>query len=264
LDKFLIYGDTALAKEGFSTTRYLMIIRLSSFFNSRKLSIAATLAAVYALGSFLPGFPLIGFPGEKIDVVRSLEMGYGFILGPVLGPLTAFLGAIVGKTMTGGGFGMFFTPLAPLSALMAAALSRRNVFKIRGWTLASGILIVLIAGWYGTSAGRAVPYYSVLHLVGLGIILVFRGKLAEYIQGEDKGKLSLGVALISYSSTIAGQMLGNLIFITLVRPSPLFFMTIFPVTLFERVVITILSTVIATPLIIFVRKLFPLLIEDRL
>ena len=98
--------------------------------DAKKITLTATLAAVYALGSFLPGFPMIGVSGSKIDIVRSLEMGYGFILGPILGPITAFLGAIVGKLMTGGGIGIFFTPLAFVSALVAASLNRERIFSI--------------------------------------------------------------------------------------------------------------------------------------
>jgi len=228
---------------------------------TKKITLVATLAAVYALGSFLPGFPMIGLPGSKIDVVRALEMGYGLVLGPVFGPLTAFLGAIVGKTLTGGGFGLFFTPLAPVSAFVAAALGRRRVFGVRGWMTAAAVFAVLIAGWYGTETGRAVPYYPVLHLIGLGIILVFRGKLADYINGEDKGKLSLGVALCSFSATMAGHMLGNLIFISLLQPAPLLFTSILPVSAAERFVLTMLSTVVATPLILIVRSMFPELME---
>lgn len=239
----------------------ILAVRTSRVFDTKKLTLVATLAAVYALGSFLPGFPMIGVPGSKIDVVRSLEIGYGLILGPIFGPLTAFLGAIVGKTLTGGGLGLFFTPLAPVSAFMAAALSRRDVFKVRGWTMAAAILFAMIAGWYGTRTGRAALYYPVLHLIGLGIVLGFRGKLADYLQSEDKGRLSLGVALCSFPSTMAGHMLGNLIFISLLRPEPLFFMSILPVSAAERIVLTILSTIIATPLLLIVRSLFPELVE---
>lgn len=249
-------GDVSSA-----SLREFPAFQASSIFDTKKLTLMATLAAVYALGSFLPGFPMIGVPGSRIDIVRALEMGYGFILGPVFGPITAFLGAIVGKVLTGGGVGLFFTPLAPVSAFVAATLSRRNVLNVRGWMVAAAVLTVLISGWYGTLTGRSAPFYPVLHLLGLGIILVFRGRLQDYLKMEDKGRMSLGVALSSFSSTMSGHMLGNLIFISLFAPSPLFFMTTLPVAAFERIVLTILSTVFATPLILVVRILFPELIE---
>jgi len=236
-------------------------IHTSLSVETKKLTLVAVLAAVYALGSFLPGFPLIGVPGSNIDIVRSLEMGYGFILGPVFGPLTAFLGAIVGKVLTGGGFGMYFTPLAPVSAFVAACLSRREVLKVKGWMIAAGILIALIVGWYATPTGRAVPFYPVLHLAALGIIIMFRGRLADYLDSEDKRTLSLGVALSSFSSTMAGHMLGNLIFISLLSPSPLFFMSILLISAIERFVLTLLSTIIVVPLLVVVRDLYPELMK---
>jgi len=75
----------------------MMTLRTSSVFNTKKLTLVATLAAVYALGSFLPGFPMIGIPGSKIDVVRALEMGYGLVLGPIFGPLTASWAPSLGR-----------------------------------------------------------------------------------------------------------------------------------------------------------------------
>jgi hypothetical protein len=105
---------------------------MANAFQTKKLTLVALLAAVYALDSFSPGFPMLGVSGSKIDATRSLEMVYGLLLGPVLGPLAALLGAVVGRTLTGGGFRMFFTPLAPVSVFVAAALSRRRVFGVEG------------------------------------------------------------------------------------------------------------------------------------
>lgn len=229
---------------------------------TKKITLIAVLAAVYAVGSFVPGFPMIGVPGSRIDITRSLEMGYGLILGPVLGPLAAFLGALVGKFLTGGGIGLFFTPLALVSSFIAAALGRRNVFNVRGWVLASLISIVLIAGWYVTETGRNAPYYPILHIAALCIILIFRGNLSDFIHSRDKGRVGLGVALCSFPSTMAGHMLGNLIFIVLFKPTSSFFYSILLVSAFERIVLTIFSTMIATTLIIVVRNLFPELMDE--
>jgi hypothetical protein len=240
---------------------YIPPARATNAFETKKLTLVALLAAVYALGSFLPGFPMIGVSGSNIDIVRSLEMVYGLVLGPVLGPLTTFTGAVVGKTLTGGGFGMFFTPLAPVSAFMAAVLSRPRAFKVKGWVLASAVLGVLILGWYGIGTGLVVPYYPVFHLIALGIIILFRDRLVSYTRSEDKGRLSLGVALCSFPSTMAGHMLGNLIFIFLLSPEPLFFMSILPVSIVERLALTALATFISVPLLIVVRRLYPELLN---
>jgi hypothetical protein len=228
-----------------------------AFIDTRKLTLITLLAAVYALGTLLPGFKVISLPSAEIDIVRCLEMGYGFILGPIYGPITAFLGAIVGKISTGEISGLYFTPLAPLSAFMAAAISRRRIFKIKGWIIASIILSALIIIWYVIPTGIAVPIYPVLHFIALLFILIFRDKLVEYLRSDDRKELSLGVAVGSFSSTMAAQMLGNFIFIALFSPPPVVFLTSLPVAAIERLIITILSTIIVTPIIILLRTIYP-------
>lgn len=224
---------------------------------TRRLTLVALLASVYAVGSLIPGFPMIGAPDSKIDVVRSLEICYGLVLGPVLGPSAAFLGAIVGKTLTGGGVGLFFTPLSIVSSLMAASMKRHTLLRLRGWMFSAVLLSCLIAGWYATPTGREAPLYPIPHLIGLGVILLLRDKVTGYLNCREKGKLTLGLLLSGYPSTMAGHMLGNLIFIHLFSPGPLFFMAILPVSIMERIALTIIATLIGVPLIITVRNVLP-------
>lgn len=234
------------------------ILVTNSRMGTRKLTLIAILGALYAAGSMIGlGFPLLGMPGSRIDVVRSLEMGYGIILGPTLGPITAFIGALVGKIISGGGFGLWFTPLAPLTAFVAASLSSNRIYGVKGWIVSTVALAVLIIGWYLSPIGRKALYYPVLHLIALTIILFFRGKISEYINSEERSKISVGIALTSYTSTMTGHMLGNLIFMALVPTDHLFFISILPVTALERIVMTILSIAIMTPLTILIRDAFP-------
>lgn len=228
---------------------------------TKKITLIATLAAVYAVGTLMiPGFPIIGVEGSSIPITRSLEMGYGIILGPILGPLTAFIGAFVGK-LPKGGSGIYYTPLAPLAVFMSAALGKREVFKMRGWMVAAAVLTALLVSWYGTKTGRAAFFYPILHIISLGIILVLRGKFLDYLHSKDKGVLAIGIALCGFVSTMAGHMLGNLITILLFKLPPEQFIISTPVYIAERSVLTIISTAINTPLIFSVRSLFPDLAE---
>ena len=229
---------------------------------ARSITLIALLAAVYAVISLLPGFPIIGAPGVEIDIARSLEIGYGLVLGSVFGPLATFLGGIVGKVLTGGGLGLFFTPLAIVSSFMAAAMNRRSLLRLRGWLVAAILLAALIAVWYTTTTGQAAPYYPVPHLIALGIILLLRGKITDLLLSKDKTRLTLGILLCSYPSTMAGQMLGNLIFMQLFSPDPSFFMATLPITIVERSILSVIATVIGVPLVLAVRNLFPEPKED--
>jgi hypothetical protein len=200
---------------------------------------------------------MIGVPDSKIDIVRALEMSYGLILGPLFGPIAAFLGALIGKTITGGGSGLFFTPLAFVSAFAAACLGRERVFGIPGWIPGSLPLTLFIAAWFVTETGRVVPVVIVPHVFALAVALLLRGKIAEWVGSEERGKVVLGVLVVSLMGTMTGHILGNLLFIALFSPSPLLFLAILPVSIVERVVITAVSTGVGAPLIVAVRRFYP-------
>jgi hypothetical protein len=228
--------------------------------DARKISLITVFAALYAAGSYyLPGFPLVGVPGSKIDATRALEIPYGLILGPLYGPAAAFLGAVIGRVLTGGN--LFFTLPALVTPFVAATMGRRMLAGIRGWMIGAVVLLATIVGWYSTETGRAAPYYPVLHLAGLAVILIFRGRIQALINSGKRERVALGVGLCSFPSTLAGHMLGNLIYIILFNPSPLFFMSLLPVSAVERLVITVAATVVGAPLIIIVSKAYPKLIE---
>jgi predicted membrane protein len=226
--------------------------------NTKKVTLIAMLASAYAVLSLLPGMPMIGAEGTTIDMVRMLEIGYGLVLGPVYGPAAAFIGAVVGKMLKGGGFGLFFTPLAAVSAFIAAMLGRGIK---RGWIGAAGVLGALTAGWYLFETGRTVPLYPVIQFVGLAIILVFRDRISEMIKSEDRKTVTLGVLLCSFSSTVTGHMLGGLIYIVLLNPAASIFVGILPIAIIERVAITIGATLFGTSLVLAVRKIYPDLLE---
>ena len=223
---------------------------------ARKVTLVALLAAIYAVVSLLPGFPVVGVPGSDIRLTRSLEMGYGVALGPFLGPLSAFVGAVVGRVATGGGTAILFTPLALVSSFMAAAMAKQRVFGLRGWATSSLLMAGIILLWYATPAGQSIPLYAVPHLMGLGIILILRGRITDLLNSEKKRSLFAGLILSSYPSTMAGQMLGNLIFLVLFNPAPAFFMTVLPITILERAVITAVAGIVGAPLVLAVRAYF--------
>jgi hypothetical protein len=226
--------------------------------STKNLALMALLASVYAAGSFLPGFPMIGLPGSKIDLVRALEIGYGVVLGPVYGPITVFIGAVVGKTLTGGGTGLFFTPLAPVTAFVAAMLARRG-----GWKIAASILVSLILIWYALPTGRSAWVVPSLHLVGLLVILVSRDRVSELLSSDNRGKLTTGMLLCSLPSTLAGHMLGNIIFAVAFSPSPEFFVGVLPISAVERTVITVLATFIGVSMVMAIRQVYPDLMQNN-
>jgi len=227
--------------------------------DTRKLTLLAVMSAVYAVLSLLPGFVAVGISGATIDLVRTLEIAYGLILGPVYGSLAAFSGAVIGKLIKGQMAGLYFTPLAPMATYVAAMLGRS---RAGGWKYAGSMLSILILIWYLNPVGREVWYIPVLQVLGLIIIILGRDRIRDMINGEDRRALYLGTLLCSYPSTIAGHMLGNLIFLFMFQPPAVVFIGILPLAAFERILITIGATLIAAPLLVAVRRTYPELLED--
>jgi hypothetical protein len=217
------------------------------------IALVGLLAAVYAAMTLLPGFPMIGAPGTDIDLVRSLDVSYGLILGIALGPLASFMGSLVGKALSGGGIGFLFTPPAIATSLLAASLTRERVGPVKGWHVAAATLAIPMAVWFLLPLGREAWPYAMLHAAGLAEILLLRGWLTGLLKSEDRRRLVLGILLTSYPATMAGHMVGTLIFVFLLGPTAGFFIALTPITLIERVAISIIATAIGVPLVVAMR-----------
>lgn len=232
--------------------------QLKTVHRSKVIALMAVLAGLYAVGSYLPGFPMVGVPGSRIDLVRALEIGYGLVLGPVYGPITAFLGALVGKTLIGGGVGLYFTPLAPVTAYVAANIRTEN-----GWKRSAAVLTALILAWYVSPLGRIAYLAPILHVSGLIILILLGDRVRVLLNSDKRPRLYLGVLLTGYPSTLAGHITGNIIYLNLFKPAPEFFHVLLPVSTAERLVITVIATIIGVPLVLAVRTFYPELLENN-
>jgi uncharacterized membrane protein len=225
--------------------------------NTRKIALTAVFAALYVIGSYLPGFPVIGLSESTIDPVRSLEIVYGIILGPVYGPLAAFIGAVIGKLLKGQS--LFFTPLAPVSALMAALIGRKELTG--AWKYAGLLLGALTFSWYLFPIGRIAWYYPLIQYIGLIVLALSRENIREYINNEDQRITTLGLILCGIPSTVAGHMLGGLIWVNLASPAPELFATIIPISMAERAMIVAVATVIGVPLLYEIKRSYPHILD---
>jgi len=176
-------------------------------------AIFAALSVVIIL--FIPGIPIVGMAGARITLDAAIAPVYGLIIGPYLGAIAAFLGGIIVAGYKGWHLFSVLTSFCPaVSALVAGTLISRRRGPIRNWVVSALVLIVLIAGWYGTGVGRRAPLYPVLHIAGLLLVLRLRGWASDLYQSGVGWRLTLAVAASSYAGIIADHMLGNLIFIT--------------------------------------------------
>lgn len=231
---------------------------------AKEVALVACMAAVYVALSYLPGFPVIGAENVKIGIVSGIAPVFGFILGPWLGALAALIGASISRALTGASLFAWLTlPTMPVSAFVAGALTKPCFKRVRGWQASAFILAILISFWYFTSVGKAVPYFPFLHWIALTIVLVFRGRLVDFFNGRSKGKLTVCIALSSFSSTMAAHMCGTLAFVAsaellILKVSDItsLFISLIPIATIERLIFTAIATAVGVPLILVLRTRF--------
>ncbi len=242
--------------------------------STKNITLTAVFAGVFYILSTLPGIPIIGAAGKIDLVLAALGPIYGTILGPWLGGIAAFLGAIISWWLppgTPGISGLVMTPCPLIGALVAGGLSTRK-YEDRGWIISLVVMGALVLGWYATWVGMAAPLYPIMHMVALSIILLFRHNISELIWSENKAKSTLGVTLASYCGVMADHMAGNLIFIntlgivfswegiekwlqSLGLPDiPSLFMYMLPISASERAIILVAAIIIGSALLIALRK----------
>ena len=229
-----------------------------SYFSARGVALLACLSAVYvAVALVVPGVPVIGASEGKISMSATLAPIYGFMLGPYFGALVVLFANFVAWIIPPTGlFGMFtiFSPV--LSAFIAGALTKRS----RGWALAAIPLVLLILAWYGTWVGQAALYIPALHFVALAIIIILRKRLANWFW-NGKRWLGITIPLCSYAGFMADHMFGSLVFIGLapllfedaVPALPAIFMAVFPVSIAERLFMTVVASIIGPGVIVALR-----------
>ena len=75
---------------------------------------------------------------------------------------------------------------------------------------------MLDALWYLTPVGLEAPFYPVLHFAALGLIILYRNKVYEYIHSSSRNKIVLGTAICSYVAVMSDHMFGNLVWISMI------------------------------------------------
>jgi hypothetical protein len=303
--------------------------------SARDAAFVAVFAALSAVViEVFPGIPIMGVSGSNIKFDAVLAPIYGLIIGPYLG----FLAALIGGLITAGSPFSILTSFSPaVSAMVAGFLTQRyvgsNESKVKGWMLASVILGLLITGWYLTGVGQQAPFYPILHIAALVLVLVTRNWTADKFREEGldskgwkvkpvfllagvvilvvaymftkpyssdvtilpyvslpmflvggviivyslfglgKSSFVSAVSIASYCAVIADHMLGNLIFINAVNiliplsvveeyflkplglpDIPALFMYMVPVSAIERILFTVVATILGVGLILALRR----------
>jgi len=249
--------------------------------SSRQVAVIAIFAALYAIISRLPGIPIVGGT-SKIEPVVILDPIVGILLGPWIGGLTSLLGNFVAWIIpTTTFYGLLNLPCGPISAIISGSLARNA--KNANWKFAVIIYAVLMGIWYLTPPGREVLYYPFLHWTAFALILIFRGKVHSFLNAEANLRKILGATVCCFGGIMANHMMGNFIYIGSVGwviplqeiknalkiyipwlksrlppppedPLGAIFATYLPITVVERLLMTIITVYLAYGLIFALRR----------
>lgn len=179
--------------------------------SSKNTAIIAIFAALYAIISRLPGIPIFG-GGGKIELTVILDPIVGILLGPWIGGVASLLGNFIAWIIPSTSFyGLLNLPCGPIAAIVSGSLARNS--KDANWKFAVIIYAVLMGFWYLTPPGQEVLYYPFLHWTAFALILLFRDKVSVFLNAEANLKKTLGAAVCCFSGIMANHMIGNLIFI---------------------------------------------------
>jgi len=251
--------------------------------NTRQIALISVFAALQAIISRVPGIPIIGVEGGNIEPTILLMPVIGIVLGPWIGGLAAFIGNFIAWLIPSTSFyGMLLLPTGPVGAIVSGALAR--TYGKSNWKTAALVLGVLIILWYISPAGFLVPYYPILHLSALILVLAFRQKTAQLIGSGGKRELTWGTIISSFCGIMANHMTGTLIFIGSVQwflelkgiknaivnlgfdwlksglpnidPTGLgtVFVLVFPITIAERLIMTTIAVLIGVGILYALRK----------
>jgi uncharacterized membrane protein len=264
--------------------------------SAKETALIALFAALIAIITRLPGIPIaFGLATGSIEFSVPLYPLAGILLGPVIGPIAVLIGNIIAWLIPSSTvLGFLLIPAGALAALCAGLLVRRT--KWANWKTAAVILAVLIVLWYATPVGLEAPFYPFfLHIPALMLILIFRGKIFEFVNSTSKRTVTLGIGIASFVGVMADHMWGSIMFITAINyvvdmkafrdalkgigmaiglgfsaagippwvyqliANPTlgdFFMLLIPIAAIERIAFTIIATIVGVGVVIALGKFF--------
>ncbi len=232
---------------------------------NRRLALLSLFAVIYTVLRLVPTFPMVGVTATfaASDVIAPL---YGLILGPYIGGgsiiLGTFLAAVFGRPMVF--LGLDFLP-ATVGAVSLGFLVRRRFHNI------TAVFIVLLALFLinpltlplvGLPNGVLVPF-NWLHFVTFVILVSPLSRRAvDWVVSPSHRYLAQGLAVLCFIGTMMQHLTGGLLFESVfglllgaiaLEAWPGVWTAVFYLYPLERIVITIIATLVGSALITTLR-----------
>ena len=223
---------------------------------AKKLALVCVFAPLCTIFSFWSLFPIIGAVGASIKVTAIIAPMIGIILGPYAGAFAVALGGFIGVSVAQTG------PFGSLSFIpwMATAFCSGLLYNHK-WRLSAFLYsALLLAFTFYPTVGPAwlYPYFIWFQLVGLAVLISpLQSRAVMLSQQTSTRELIFGVGVTAFVSALFGHIVGSMMFEAIYWPSlipelsnwtPLWqtLTLVYPV---ERMIITVIVTIIGVPLI---------------
>ncbi|MEM2110747.1 MAG: hypothetical protein QXX08_02590 [Candidatus Bathyarchaeia archaeon] len=188
-------------------------------------------AALNVLSDFIPLTPILGIPGTSLSLSWIMSPLTGILLGAEMGGISCLISGLIGILLGQPPIFGAFTPLRPaVSAFITGLLISKR------WHIAATILSTFVVGWLILPAGRDASIILIFHLIGLTIILLFRGKIGDLAKSKMPKKTALGLFLATYCGNISRHLLGNILGVTISNLAYVYFILALPYTFVEQLI----------------------------
>jgi len=214
-----------------------------------EIALISIFAALYVVTGSMPLFYIFGAYGQFMTAALLIAPIIGIALGPVGGTLAITIGGIAGMSLTGN------MPMGIFSFLPGTFNALCIGLAFRGkWYVSAAIFAVFIVAFASLPSIGAAKYYVWFDAFGLLILLSPASTLAvEYAKSTDPQKIVLGVGILAFIGVLIDHIVGSLVFQLLTPLPQSIWETVAFIYPIERVLVTIVATIIGTGIIRGVR-----------
>ena len=215
-------------------------------------AVIAVWAALMAVASLLPAFPIIG-TGVTFNIANCLVPLAGILFGPWVGAIVAGVGGFIGQMLAP--HTVLFGPLQFTIAIMGAMSA--GFAMQRKWLIPLGIILFFGGVWYLLPNGRAAWATPLLYIQGLIYIAIgwFIGRKEDPLLSRNRGRMALALLCCSGAGIIVTQAMGNLWAMLFFQLPPAIWYTVLLIAPFERLAFALGAMIIGTPLMIGLPKI---------
>ena len=275
------------------TQRRFFRIRLSAR-ETASIAVFAALIAIVTRLPGIP--ISLGIPSGRIEFSVPLYPLAGILLGPWIGALAVIIGNFVAWIIpTSSVLGLLLIPAGAFGALCAGFLVRRTRWA-SWKNAAVLLVFLIALWYVTPIGFEVPYYPFFLHVPALILILIFRHRIFDFVNSASKRFVTLGIGIASFVGVMADHMWGNVMFLTSVEyvidmkafrdalrnigmaitlgfsaSKPMapwvydmtanptlgdFFMFAIPITTVERVIFTVIATLVGASVIMVIGKVF--------